>query len=74
MIKQAAEDLDVQLNNYIGSTDEEKKLIKTFEMSRENILTLYESVSLNRKILADEILSVYDLAYQDIVSGNLNTY
>ncbi|MDA3810254.1 MAG: hypothetical protein PF518_07950 [Spirochaetaceae bacterium] len=74
MFKQAADDLDVQLNNYIGSTDEEKKLIKTFEMSRENILTLYESVSLNRKILADEILSVYDLAYQDIVSGNLNTY
>jgi HEAT repeat protein len=74
MFKEAAEGLDGQLENYIGSTEEEKNLIKSFESSREDIITFYESVSLNRKNLADEVLSFYRLSYQQIQSGNLFGY
>jgi len=74
MFKQAASDLEHQLENYIGSTNEEKKLIAMFESSRDKIINLYESVSLNRKNLADDILSIYSLTYKNILSGNLSLY
>ena len=47
------------------------KLIKDFESSRENILQLYNTVSLNRKNLADEILGEFNLTYSKIESGEL---
>ena len=74
MFKDAADELDIQLNDYIGSTEAEKVLIEQFESSREKIITLYESVSLNRKNLADDILRIYKLSYKDIVSGNLSSF
>jgi HEAT repeat protein len=74
MFKTAASDLEDQLENYIGSTDEEKRLIHSFESSRDKIVGLYESVSLNRKNLADDILSISGLTYKDILSGNLTSY
>lgn len=74
MFKMAAEDLEDQLDNYRGSTDEEKRLIRAFESSRDKIVSLYESVSLNSKNLADDILSIYNLAYSDILSGNFSAY
>ena len=74
MFKQAASDLEGQLENYIGSTNEEKKLIAVFESSRDKIISLYEAVSLNRKNLADDILSIYSLTYNNILSGNLSLY
>ncbi len=74
MFKVAAEDLEEQLIHYIGSTDEEKKLIRAFESSRDKIVSLYESVSLNRKNLADDILSIYNLSYSDILSVNFAAY
>ncbi len=46
-------------------------MIETFETSRQNLITSYESVSLNRKILADDILDFYGLNYSDIVSGEI---
>lgn len=72
MFKTAAEDLDIQLKNYIGSTERERELIVTFEESKDNIISLYESVSLNRKNLADDILAQYGLTYKDIAAGNLS--
>jgi len=74
MFKDSAEELDLQLNRYIGSTEAEKILIQQFESSREKIISLYESVSLNRKNLADDILSLNKLSYNDIVSGNLSSF
>lgn len=74
MFKEAAAGLDIQLNNYIGTTDEEENLIKTFEKSRADLISSYESVSLNRKNLADDVLSEYSLYYTDILSGNLSSF
>ncbi|MBI9098674.1 MAG: HEAT repeat domain-containing protein [Spirochaetaceae bacterium] len=71
MFKEAAENLDDQLRNYIGTTEEEKSLIHSFESSRNRILELYESVSLNRKNLADDILNIYNLSYKNIRDGQL---
>ena len=71
MFKEAAENLDDQLRNYIGTSEEEKSLIHSFESSRNRILELYESVSLNRKNLADDILNIYNLSYKNIREGQL---
>ena len=70
LFNKAAEELDEQLEYYVGSTEEEQNLIVTFEKSREDIRNLYESVSLNRKKLADDILSVYGLSYNRVISGD----
>lgn len=74
MFKIAAADLEHQLENYIGSTTEEKNLIASYELSRDKIVSLYESVSLNRKNLADDILAIHNLTYKNILSGNFSTY
>ena len=74
LFKDAAVELEEQLVKYIGSTEEEILLIETFENSRKNLISLYESVSLNRKNLADNILSIYGLNYADVLSGNLNVF
>jgi len=71
LYKESALNLNDELENYIGTTEEEKKMIDTFETSRQNIIDFYESVSLNRKILADEILAAFNLNYSDIVSGEI---
>ena len=68
--KQAADNLEMELQNYTGSTEKEKQLINTFEASRERIISLYDSVSINRKNLADEILLDFNLTYDRVLSGN----
>lgn len=67
--KRSAEELNNQLENYVGSGDRERELIHIFEESKSRIIDLYESVSINRKNLADQILKEFGLTYQLVVEG-----
>jgi len=69
LFARSSKELDKQLNEYIGSTEREKLLIQSFEDSRDRIISLYESVSINRKNLADQILEGYGLTYGLVVDG-----
>ncbi len=66
-----AQEFDLKLKNYVGSL-EEQQLITMLEKSVDDILENYESVSINRKKLADEILSAYGLTYIGIISGDMD--
>ncbi len=66
-----AKEFDLKLEGYVGSS-EEQQLIAILEKSVDDIVDNYESVSINRKKLADEILSAYELTYIGIISGDMD--
>ncbi|MBB6482629.1 HEAT repeat domain-containing protein [Spirochaeta isovalerica] len=72
LFARSAQELDMQLSNYIGTSETEKQLINSFEESRDRIISLYESVSINRKNLADQILEEYGLTYNLVVEGTFS--
>ncbi|MBN2658761.1 MAG: HEAT repeat domain-containing protein [Spirochaetales bacterium] len=69
LFARSARELETQLGNYVGTSEKEKLLIQSFEDSRTAIISYYESVSINRKNLADQILEEFGLTYNLVIEG-----